>query len=525
MKTILYLPIFIFGFFLTTDSEAQGISKTIPFSLTSPFSEPDGRSDLVKLPGGDFITLAKVKGNTISKSEFALERYTNELVNKWKSTLIADNTEDFKELYYNGKELVLLSVIHKVDEKKTTLVAYAFDLNTGSKTWNKDLETYDIGKYEYHEHKGRVRESFIDVVCEHVDPMFVTPFQYKHNIVFSPDSSKFLSYVFNYADKNLFAYLNIYDKAGNVLKKGKVSIDNDYINHGIYLANDNTIYVLNENKFGKTNFIKYDLDTHDFSLIELGGSSYQKEDFNVHFLNDDSFIVANIESEGDKLMGVMYSKVNFEKKEVEQSYVLSLDQGIREKILKERKEFKNFKTEEDWRNYDLTNLYVSKSGEVFIAIEKRGLYSEGYPHIKKDAFDISHEVEVNGHVQAEGLILFGFDKAGTLMWNKYIGKNQIYPANDGLNTVSCVIDFTVDLKKIKIVYATSENMTAALHQINVVEIDKKSGEVTKSVFLPNNEKLIIVRDYTTWASASNLLFVGKKSLTGKASYMINYKID
>ena len=66
--------------------------------------------------------------------------------------------------------------------------------------------------------------------------------------------------------------------------------------------------------------------------------------------------------------------------------------------------FEVYKGEDDWKDYDLTNFIVEKDGKVFIILEKRSLYADGYPHIKKDAFDKSHKVELNGHIHAEGII-------------------------------------------------------------------------------------------------------------------------
>src|SRR5204862_6693405 len=138
-----------------------------------------------------------------------------------------------------------------------------------------------------------VKESFIDVVCEHTNQSFVTPFEYKHNIHFSPDQSKFVSYVFDYGQKNLVANISVYDNACNLLSKGSVTVDNDYTNHGILIDNKGGAYVINATNGGKLNLIQYDLASKAFNLQELPPSNYMKDDFHIQFMEDGIEYVGN----------------------------------------------------------------------------------------------------------------------------------------------------------------------------------------------------------------------------------------
>ena len=264
MKNLSILLISILAY---TNVLSQSLLNSQDFSLGSPFNEPDGRNDIVKISSTDIITLAKLKGNVSGKSDFVLERYNQELKVLWKTPLQVDVYEDYKDIYFNGKDVVLLSVIHNEKEKKTKLEAYGFDIANGTKTWTKELETYEVGDWDNHPHKGKVKESFIDLVCEHVNSNFVTPIEYKHNINFSPNGEKFISYVFNYGEKNLTATISIYDKTCKLLVKGKVSIDDNYINHGIFINNEGKAFIVNANYSGTLNVIRYELSTKEFDEI------------------------------------------------------------------------------------------------------------------------------------------------------------------------------------------------------------------------------------------------------------------
>ncbi len=501
---------------------SQSLITSQEFSLGSPFNEPDGRNDFVRINATDFVSLAKIKGNISGKSDFILERYGEDLKPVWKTALQADASEDYKDIYYNGKEIVLLSVIHNEKEKQTKLEAYGFDVQKGTKLWNKTLENYPVGDWENHPHKGKVKESFIDIICEHVNSSFVTPIEYKHTLSFAPNGEQFLSYVFNYGEKKLSASLCIYDKYCNLISKGKVSIDDNYINHGIYLNNEGKVFILNANYSGKLNLIRYDLASKEFDILELPGSNFMKDDFQIAFLNDNEVYVACTEQLNGTMMGVMYTKFDFKSKEVEKSVFEPINGTTGAKILETRKANKLMKGEENWKEYDITHFFVEKNEDVTIVLEKRSLYADGYPHIERGVFDVSHKVEISGHVQAEGIILFNFNKNGALDWVQYIAKNQVYAANDGLNSISFVLDKS-HKSQYRIIYASSENLDSFLNGINYISFDKATGKKITDTRLPNNEKILLVREYTTWNEDGSLTIVGKKGLLGKSSSIQKWK--
>ncbi len=518
------LAILLISILVSTNVFSQTLIASQDFSLGSPFNEPDGRNDIVKISPTDLITLAKVKGSVSGKSDFVLERYNQDLKVLWKTPLQVDVYEDYKELYFNGKEVVILSVVHNEKEKKTKLEAYGFDINNGTKTWTKELETYAVGDWDNHPHKGKVKESFIDIICEHVNSSFVTPIEYKHNINFSPNGEKFVSYVFNYGEKNLTATICVYDKTCKLIVKGKVSIDDNYVNHGIYINNEGKIFIVNANYSGTLNVIRYDLSSKEFDVIELPGSNFMKDDFQISFFSDDELYVACTEQLNGTMMGVMYTKFDFKTKAVITSVFESINGTTGSRILEMRKSNKLMKGDENWKNYDITNFIVEKNEDVTIVLEKRSLYADGYPHIERGVFDASHKVEINGHVQAEGIIIFNFGKNGALDWLQYIPKNQVYSAGDGLNTISFVLDKS-SKNLYKLIYASSDNLDSFMNGINLIAFEKSTGKKVYDAKLETKEKILLVREYTLWNEDGSFVFVGKKGLLGKSSSILKYKFQ
>jgi len=523
IKTFITTIVLLHILLLHSVSFGQAIEYSKDFRLGSPNTEPGGKKDVVVLEQGDFIALSKVSGSA-KKNLFALERYNEHFEKVWAAEIAVESNEEYKELFYNGKEVVLLSVVHLESISKTTLNAYGYDPTSGVKTWTKELESYTVGAWAENSHKGKVKESFLDVICEHISAPFITPFEYKHHVSFSPDGKMFVSYVYNYGEKALTASVNIYDTAGNKIKSGKVGIDNDYVNYGLFINNKAELFILNASNGGKVNFIKFNLETKDFVLVELPASGSQKDDFHVRFLTDDKVLVGNtVLSYKGSFTGVAYSVFDFAAQKVEKTIFKEYDAAMKAKYLEARKNLKSIKDEENWMDYDLTHFNLEADGQVLFVLEKRVLHGEGYPHISRSTFDKSHTEAIDGHVQAEGIIMLSFNAKDELAWSVSHPKNQVYPASDGLSSISFVLD-NMQSDQIRILYAYSEGLDASLHNLRYVAYDRNTGKVLSDKLLPNQDKLVLVRDYTLWPQRDRLVLVGRKGLLGKTSAIVSYKL-
>ncbi len=518
-----FLFVFLIGVLNISNGFSQAIEYSKEFRLGSPNSEPGGKRDVVLLDNHDFVTLSKISGSA-KKTTFALARYNERFESQWSVEITAESSEEYKDLFYNGKDLVLLTVVHLELQSKTSLNAYGYDPQSGTKRWAKELETYQVGKWEDNPHKGKVKETFLDVICEHTNAPYITPFEYKHHLCFSPDGKKFVSYVYNYGERALTAYVNVYDISCNKIKSGKVGIDNDYTSYGLFINNKVELFILNANNGGKVNFIKLDLDTKDFSIIELPANSAQKDDFHVQFLSDDKVLVGNtaLNYKG-AFSGVMYSVFDFISQKVEKSIFKEYDASMKAKHVEARKAHKSIKDEENWLDYDLTHVNLEEDGQILFVLEKRSLHAEGYPHIARGTFDKSHVVSLDGHVQAEGIILMSFNAKDELAWYVYHPKNQVYPAADGLNSISFALD-NMQKDQIRLLYAYSEGFDASLHNLHYISYDRNTGKLLSDKLLPNQEKLVLVRDYTLWPQRDRLVLVGRKGLLGKTSVIVLYKL-
>ena len=523
MKFSVTLVVFFVALLNYSISVSQSIEFSKDFRLGSPNAEPGGKKDVVVLDKGEFVALSKVTGSA-KKSVFVLERFNQKFEIVWTVEINVESNEEYKELFYNGEDVVLLSVVHLESISKTTLNAYGYDPTSGIKTWTKELESYTVGAWDENPHKGKVKESFLDVICEHTSAPFITPFEYKHHVSFSPDGKLFISYVYNYGEKSLTASVTIYDTAGNKIKSGKVGIDNDYVNYGLFINNKADLFILNASNGGKVNFIQYNLETKDFVLLEMPASGSQKDDFHVRFLTDEKVLVGNTTlSYKGAFMGVMYSVFDFSTQHIEKTIFKEYDAAMKAKHVEARKNVKSIKDEESWMDYDLTHFDLEADGQVLFVLEKRVLHAEGYPHISRSTFNKSHNESLDGHVQAEGIVMMSFNSKDELAWFTYHPKNQVYPATDGLNSISFVLD-NMQTDQVRLLYAYSEGIDASLHNLHYMAYDRGAGKILEDKLLPNQDKLVLVRDYTLWPQRDRLVLVGRKGLLGKTSVIVSYKL-
>ncbi|MFL5729266.1 MAG: hypothetical protein ACJ75J_07240, partial [Cytophagaceae bacterium] len=428
--------------------------------------------------------------------------------------------EDFEDLYFNGKELILLSVIHNTEAKISTFKAYAFDPSNGSKKWEKNLDQMKITDWVGIKTKGAVKESFHNAIGSSLAKNYITPLQYQYDTRFSPDSSKVLSYIYDYGQKNLVAKVKVYDRELKVLDSAMVSIDNNFISYGIYPNNKGDIFIVNVDRLGRVVIIKYVIKTKESKLLDIQYSSSNRESLRVQIFGDDIVYVANINTNNGKLVGVMYSKFNFSSNLIEKINFHELSDGLKQTINTTRASSK--KPEENWLNYEITDFIMNQYEKIVLVLEKKEIHGPGYAYNAEAVNESSTWTEREVRLSIEGVLFFSFNNEDQIMWENFYMKSQNTDIVSGYSTASFVLDNSAE-NKIRMVYASSDNSAGVYTVINLVEWDEFNGNKLKDVPLQNDEKLTLIRQYCVWWE-DKLVVVGRKGLLGKKSSVNLYKI-
>lgn len=498
---------------------AQVLHATSPFSTATPYLEPDGRRQALKISETDFVTLAKSRGGMSGPSEFVIERYGEDLNSVFRFIIKTSPTEELKEMYYNGTDLFIFSVIHDMARQTSKLNVYCHDISTGSKKWDRALHEFQVKPWEHANNKGSVKQTFENAINAGLTRSFVAPLQYQYEIRYSPDRKKILTYIFEYGQKHLFAVACLFDENLNKLSEGIVPIDNNFINYDILPNNRGQVFIANVDRLGRMVMIQYNIETKDSKLLDIQYANTLRESLKVHVFSDDIVYLANINTKEGKLIGVMYSRFNFETNLIEKINYHELSDGLKQTV--EHSRSANKKGEESWRNYEVTDFLVNEYEKVILVLEKREVVIPGELYTASAVNNIERWKEVMGRVNLEGLFLFSFNRDGQVLWENFYLKSQTNDMNAGMISSSYAINVS-DEGRVRLLFAGSDNASGVYNIMKLVEWDELTGARLKDIPLPNDNNLALMKDYAIFWE-DKLVVAGRKGVFGKKTFLNLYK--
>src|SRR5690606_1171493 len=114
-RVFFYISLSLWTFFFlncltTIRAYGQKLDQIQSFDIGTPFLEPDGRREVLKLNDNTFIVATKTKGSMVGDAECVLEKIDQNLKPIFKTVFKLRDTEELKEMYYANGEIVLLLV-------------------------------------------------------------------------------------------------------------------------------------------------------------------------------------------------------------------------------------------------------------------------------------------------------------------------------------------------------------------------------------------------------------------------------
>ncbi|MCS6823019.1 MAG: hypothetical protein NZ529_01895 [Cytophagaceae bacterium] len=499
------------------------MKTSVPFSVSTPYLEPDGRKLILPLPDYTFVALQKTKGGLNGESEYILEKFDKELVSIFKTNLICSQDEDYKDLFFNDKDIILFSVVHNTDDRKAILKAYFFDVITGIKKHEKTLHEHTVKEWLDHPGKGVVKETFINAICSSVSKNFVTPLEYQYEIRYSPNKSKILAYIFDYSHKTLFAHGYVFDKHLNPLHHGHIPIDNGFVNYGIEINNREDIFILNQDRSGRIVVIQYHLHHRHNKLLDIQNANSNRGSLVLQVLSDDVVYIACTNQDNGKMTGIMYAKLDFKQLIVDRINSHELSVNIIQTAQTMRASNKFLAGEENWMNYEIVFFQVNEYEKIIIALEKRELISPGYAYNANNFNHPKNWSERLIKVNTEGILLFSFNKNDELLWENFYQKSQVNDVSAGITGSSFSLHITAD-GRIRAVFPTYNNNSFIYNIYNFVEWDELTGNKVKDLAAPNDEAFSMITCYTMWWE-DRVIIAGRKGIFGKKSTLNLYQLE
>ena len=508
--------------FNTLAMQGQVLDNIQPFSAGTSFQEPDGRKVTLKLNNQIFLTLTKSHGGIAGDATYVLQKYDLNLKPLFTTEIEITENDEFKEMYVRSNEIVLISITHAIEQNTSTLKYTTFDLNTGIKKEERIIQEAKINKWVSEKTKGAIKQTFTNFVGATIGQHYTTPFQYQFEFKFSPDSSKILTYIFDYSQKNTIANSIVFDRNFNKISEGEIHIDNNFINYGLFLNDAGEVVILNTDKQGRIVVVEYDLKTHQNKFLDIQYTSARRESLKLHIVSNDIVYVANlVTANSGKLLAVMYSRFNFKSHLVEKINFHELTEGLIE-TAKQSREAAKIHGEENWMNYEVSDFLIGENEKIIFIAEKREIESNEFIYDHSSTNDLDKWHESTGKVGVEGVLIFEFAKNDELIFENYCAKFQSADLVSGINSASYSMS-TIN-GKMRFIYSSSDSPSGIFNTIHYLEWDENKGTLLKEMKLPNPESLGLMRNYTVWYK-DKVIVVGKKGIMGKKSFITSYKLE
>lgn len=495
---------------------SQSLVKTEPFSLRS-YVEPDYFKRLIEVEDG-FVTVAKVKGNEFGSSEYMLERYNLELEKQWQTELELNKYDNITGLYYTGGNIHLLVNEHNDNDKLSFLLLKSFNPEKGNLQTSDTLFSEEIQPWNDYLGKGTVKQTFNSAVASKQTNGYVTPLEYRYKITLSPDSNKVMVYRFDYSQKTLYSDIKVFDNNFNLLQRGKIPVDHSYLAYEYMVNNQGEIYISKANRFGRVALIKYNLETLEFKMLNIEISNYQRDNLKLFMKEDNVVYLAKLNKSRQVLKAISFAIFDFNTMLVDQYNFYEFEESFKKEIVKAEEE-SGLKIEEEFKNFSITDFWVSADSNITVIIEEEELRSTNFEYNSESVENHEAWLPEMAQVRTGTLVMYHIDAKKDLLWKSYIIKNQVTDISDGLNSVSYLLKKDED--KIKLLFCSSGN-GLLLNELNYFEIEKATGLFLTNKVVENPDKLVPLLPYFYWKD-KNLILVGKKGLVGKNTFLAKYK--
>jgi hypothetical protein len=224
------------------------------------------------------------------------------------------------------------------------------------------------GGWNDHPGKGRVRQSFAEAI------MFGKPAKGKTGpgerqyTVFSPDSSRQLTYSYDHSQQVLVVSGRLGDKSGSP-QSFEWAVDDGFTSHGLFPSNVGEVFAVQTDADDGLYLVRYRPGTQESKVLKVGPSGNRRNRFVPHFGADGKVYVANVtESRAGVLTGVMVSTFDFGADRVEEVQFHPVSAELKREMSTRLPEGR----------YDLVKFNVNTQDERTIELEKRDIAANTY---------------------------------------------------------------------------------------------------------------------------------------------------
>jgi hypothetical protein len=520
--TRLLLPLLLLMMFNPLALKAQQLLKSDPFSLRTPFLEPDERKLTLKVNEHSFVMLVKTKGSLSGSGDYMLEFRDDDLGKEWSKYIEVSSEENFLDMMSNDKEIILFSVEHNSRKNSSKLMARGYSLQSGTELWQRKLMEKKVGSRYDTYNKGARVQKIKDYIMSGSRRDFVTPLEYQFELAFSPDRQKVMAYYYDYSKPDLKTNLFVYDKNLKVLHRAQIPIDKGYLNYGLYINNAGVLFIMNADYAGNLALIRYNMATKENDFLKLPSGNLRRTDFTLRFASDQVPYVVCLNERGGQLNGVLLCRFDFSVPEISRNMYHPLGNSFRHEL--DSAMYGQYREKGKWNNFDITDFYISKEGKKVVFAEQREYIYSGVNYEPDKPTDPELWKERKAMLEVGEVLMFAFSEEDSLEWNNFVVKNQSNMAADGLNSMSFSWNIAPD-NRLQLLYAHGEQTGRGMNELKNVTFDMHSGQLLYVLDLPMDDKYAYIRPYTFWTESGQVVIAGRKALSGRSSELMKFNLE
>jgi len=496
------------------------VQKSIPFTLKGPVDASFIQHSI--FINEDLCTISRVSGKQNRSSSYAVTRYDDDLNELWRSSVTTSANEDLLAFFELNKSIYVLVNGYNPDSRLAYVTRAQIHKKTGDWMKTDTLISESISEWLEKESKATVKETFQNAILSIQYAHYVVPLEFKYQIKFSPDSSKIITYRFDYSQKKLWVKAKIYSRDFKLFKKGEVPVDDYFICYGMDVNDEGGVILYKANEIGRVVAVRLDLATNEFKYVGLYTTNSTRDNLTLYQQDINHLYMAKLNRKNESFVGITFSRFNFSKEKVDETRFQAFESTFKTGLIEEMKKEKIPNIDKDWYHYELTDFFIDSDSNRIIVVEERNIISSDFEYKPEMVEKKENWVPRIGRVKAGVLLIFVFDKDNHLIYKKGIIKNQDIDATDGLNTVSYVAN--PDLKNgVLQLVMSQEGKSTTLNQIRFLTIDYQNAKIEQDYLLDNPEKLVLSRSFVLFKK-NIMYFVGKKGLLGKKTYLVKYKL-
>ncbi len=489
----------------------------VPFALRSQV-EPNGVQKIKELDNGCIVTITKVKGNQNSKSTYKVSYLDTTLTPVWSTKMWMKKTENINGWEVQEKQVTIFSTYYNLSDFQSQLIIRSYDLKTGQFFKKEVLINRKVEPWFDATGKGRLYQTFHNAIASVSPSNYLTPLEYQNNVCFSPDQKLILSYYYVYSAKDLYAMAKIYNQDYEVIADGKVPHDINFTTYPMQLNNRGDVILKKVTSSGKVGLIQYNLKTRQDNYISLTASNSLRDNLTIHMLNNDEGVLATLNKKNGRFTGVTCTKFSFLKKEVTERAFLLFDVEFQNKIRRAQKE-QGLSQDHYLYNFKLLDLKVDENQNIFITTEQQRLIGENFTYEDNIHEQIDKWAYFRARVHNATAIVWAIDSNLKLKWRYFVAKDQSTGVIDGVNTISILTHHAQ--KETHIAYSLSPKQIN-FNELHYITIDNETGQETSNTIINNPLKLSFARVYSFWTRENKFVWVGKKGLVGKKTFIQKY---